>query len=82
MNTYFNFEIYTSNPKNPKETGFDIFFVSVKAETISEAKENLKKFPNFDCIILFNYTQKEPETDLFLIHKGYMNHEITLRLNF
>ena len=65
MNTYFNFEIYTIDPLTG-QTGWEIICVSVKAENKAEAKEKLKQFPNFDCIITFNYEHKEYETSEFL----------------
>lgn len=50
----FGFEVYTLNPET-KDTGWDIKFVDVIAETKAEAKEILKTWDLFDCIILFNY---------------------------
>jgi len=50
----YNFEIYTINPRT-KEGGWDIYKVSVIAETKEQAKKMLKKTDWFDEIILFNY---------------------------
>jgi hypothetical protein len=66
MEQYFNFEIYTSDPITGA-TGWEIKSVSVKAETKQQARENLKNFPLFDVVILFNFEHKEKETHNFLI---------------
>lgn len=51
----FNFEVYTKNPLTGEE-GWDIMFPTVYAESKEAAKAFLKSdYPNFDCIILFNY---------------------------
>ena len=80
----FNFEIYTCNPET-FETGWDIKFVSVFAEDKADAKEKLKDFPLFDCIILFNFGGCElDEEELNLLNNGvkyfvrhsYMNNTI------
>ena len=75
MNQYYNFEIYTIDPVS-KTTGWDIKMVSVKSNTIAEARENLKKYPFFDCIILFNYSHSENETAEFLEVSNYPKFEI------
>ena len=53
----FNWELYTINPET-KETGWDIKFASVIAESHEQAKEILKQWPLFDCIILHNYSTR------------------------
>lgn len=76
MTTYFNFEIYTSDPSTGT-TGWDIFMVSVKADTYEEAIINLKKFPNFDCVILFNFVrEEEEETADFLVTENWPTFKI------
>jgi len=65
MNCYYNFEIYTCNKKTG-ETGWDIHYVDVKAETRAQARENIKKYPYFDCVILFNHKTTIDETADFL----------------
>jgi hypothetical protein len=75
MNTYFNFEIYTACPKTGV-SGWDIKNVSVKAETRKEAREKVKTFPYFDCIINFNFEHKENETVNFLIADHYPTYKI------
>ena len=51
-----NFEVYTCNPATG-ETGWDIKFPTVYAGTVNDGKEILKKhYPNFDCVILHNYS--------------------------
>ena len=80
MNQYFNFEIYTKNPTTG-QTGWDIVNVSVKAENRQEAKISLNEYPNFDVIILFNFSHKEYENHDFLETFLYPNFEITNRLN-
>lgn len=51
----FNFEVYTKNQVTGEE-GWDIKFPTIYAETKEEAKAFLKSdYPDFDCIILFNY---------------------------
>lgn len=44
------FEIYTLNPET-KETGWEIKFVEVLANSMREAREKIKSFPLFDCVI-------------------------------
>jgi hypothetical protein len=51
MNTYQRVEIYTANPENPLIKGWDIEFILVKAQGRNEAREKLKKYPLFDCVI-------------------------------
>jgi UDP-N-acetyl-D-mannosaminuronic acid transferase (WecB/TagA/CpsF family) len=50
LNTYYRFEIYTVCPIT-KTMGWDIEIVGVKANNYKEAKEKLKNYPLFDCII-------------------------------
>lgn len=50
MNVY-NYEVYLTNPKTG-ERGWDLQFLSVFAENISEAKSIISRFvDNFDCIL-------------------------------
>ena len=80
MNQYYNYEIYTIDPVT-RTTGWDILNLSVKAETRVLAKEKLKKFPNFDVIILFNHEFKENESADFLITQNYPEFKILERIN-
>lgn len=67
----FNFEIYTCHPITG-EGGYDIKFPTVYANTKEEAKLFLKnEYPNFDCIILFNYGIDINESDIDV--KAYAN---------
>lgn len=50
----FNFEVYTKHPLTD-ESGWDIKWVGVFAESKEQAKELLKSFPLFDFIITFNF---------------------------
>lgn len=51
----FNFEVYTSDPITGT-TGWDIKNPTVFANDKKEARQELKDhYPNFDCVILFNY---------------------------
>ena len=50
MNCYQRVEIYTLNPET-KETGWDIKFILVKGRSRNEARERLKNYPLFDCVI-------------------------------
>lgn len=50
----YNYEIYTVNEQTG-ETGWDIKFRTIFAETREEAKQILKNSPFFDCVILFNW---------------------------
>jgi len=70
MKKYFNFEIYTIDPIT-KTTGWDIKMVSVKADSIETARKEIKDLPNFDCIILFNFSHEENETARFLFTENY-----------
>jgi hypothetical protein len=54
-NRYYVFETYMLNSLTG-ETGWDIKYIGVKADKKSEAKLKIKSLPNFDEIILFNYT--------------------------
>lgn len=66
----FNFEVYTKHPKTG-ETGWDLKFVSVIADTKEEAKEYLKQWPLFDCIITHDYTVRVPfDGNLATLIKG------------
>ncbi len=47
------FEIYTVNPET-KEGGWDIVNVIVPAISTTDAREKIKKYPLFDCIITMN----------------------------
>ncbi len=78
MKKYFNFEIYTSDPLT-KTTGWEIKTVSVKAENKQEAKEKLKNFPNFDVIILFNFSHEENENCDFFTTQLYPEFKILER---
>lgn len=66
----FNFEIYTCNPETG-ETGWDIHCPTVFAKDKAEAKEKLKSYPNYDCIILFNCGRPMNETDTEYYANGY-----------
>jgi hypothetical protein len=79
MNKYYNFEIYTSDPISGT-TGWEIEMLSVKAETKQDAKEKLKDYPNFDVIILFNFSHEEDENSDFLVTENYPNFKILKRL--
>ena len=92
QNKYFNFEVYTFNDVEVTEgvykgakigevSGWNIKMVSVKANTKDEAKKELKNYPLFDCIILFNFEHKENETAKFLNCQCYPNFEILERIN-
>ncbi len=50
----YNFETYTLNPETG-ETGWDIVWVSVIANTREEAIQFLKTWDLFDCIITYTY---------------------------
>lgn len=60
----YNFEIYTCNPIT-KEEGWDIKFVTVVADSKMEAREKLKDVPNFDVVILFDYSMEVTIDDSF-----------------
>lgn len=64
-----NFETYTKNPETG-ESGWDIYFVSVIADSKVEAKEILKEWDLFDEIILFNYCSDLPNSGVVIDHKG------------
>jgi hypothetical protein len=64
-NTYYNFEIYTLHPETG-ESGWDIEFLNVRANTKTEARELLAKYPLFDCIILFNHRHELESNELFI----------------
>ena len=49
----FCFEIYTNHPKTG-EGGWDIENIVVHAETIKIARDIIKSYPLFDCIITTN----------------------------
>jgi len=70
MNEY-NYEIYTINPKTG-ETGRDIHYVSVLAETKKEATKLLTKYPNYDCIISYNYGDVPFEKDNRYLRKIFI----------
>ena len=80
----FNFEIYTKNPVT-LESGWNIKFASVFADSKEEAKDKIKEFPLFDCIILFNFggcALDAEEQELFnkgvkfFVRHSYMNNTI------
>ncbi len=67
MNTYFNYEIYIYNQEKTI-SGWEIVTVAVKADNSKEAKDKLKKYPLYDCIITSQgYEQIESEED-FILH--------------
>lgn len=75
----FNFEVYTKNPFTG-EMGWDIKFVSVFANSKDDAKEYLKKWNLFDCIILHNFTT--PSESTFKVGSivdsvGYSHYKLT-----
>ena len=47
------FEIYTINAET-KETGWDIEHIVVLADDADQAREKIKNYPLFDCIITMN----------------------------
>lgn len=71
----FNYEIYTNNALTG-ESGWDIMFVSVFAEDKKVAREMLSYFPNFDCVILFNYGIDINDMDFEALNAG-MRFELT-----
>lgn len=80
----YNFECYTKHPQTG-ETGWDIKWVGVFADSKEDARELLKSFPNFDCVLTFNFGGLDLdglELDLFnngirfFERQGYMNPEI------
>jgi hypothetical protein len=79
MNKYYNFEIYTSDPIT-NTTGWEIEMLSVKANSMQEAKLKLLEYPNFDVIILFNFSHEENEIHNFLVTTNYPNFKIIKRL--
>ena len=65
----FEAEIYTICPISG-QTGWDIKMIRTLAENKVDAKENFKKYPLFDCIILWNQVNGLPnDLDLELINK-------------
>lgn len=78
-NLYFNFEIYTSDPVSGT-TGWDIKMVSVRASNREEARESLKEFPYFDCVILFNFQHSEKESHDFLLTECWPEFKIVGRI--
>ena len=78
MNKYFNLEIYVCNEVTG-ETGWDILFISVRANSIEEAVKNIKDYPNFDVIILFNFSHEENEDSIFLRTENYPEFKILER---
>jgi hypothetical protein len=79
LNKYYNFEIYTIDPITGT-TGWDIHMVSVKAQTLLEARTNLKDYPNFDCVILYNFSHSEDESADFLVTESYPEFKILNRI--
>lgn len=62
----YNFEVYTCHPSTG-ESGWEIEFPDVVAESKKEAKLLLKRWPLFDCIILFNHeTETEKEKGIYI----------------
>lgn len=55
----YNFEIYTKCPETG-ETGWEIEFRNVTAQSKERAIEMLESSPNFDCIILSNGSRPSP----------------------
>lgn len=80
MNTYFNFEIYIYN-NDMTISGWEIKMISVKADTKTQAKELLKKYPLFDCIILFNFQHNENENFNYLETENYEHFKILKKFN-
>lgn len=67
-----NFEIYTKHPQTG-EIGWEIEIPTIFAESKKEAIQFLKEsYPNFDCIILHNYTIdiKDGSMDAKMYAKG------------
>lgn len=80
----YNFEIYTKHPVT-NDSGWDIRFASCFADSKESAKEIIKSYPLFDCIILYNFGGIELsgyELDLyndgvmFFDRHSYMNNTI------
>ena len=67
-----NYEIYICGGDR-YESGWEIKFVSVLCTGGKDAGHKaLKKVPDFDCVILFNYEVDATETDLALAaNDGY-----------
>lgn len=80
MNKYFNFEIYLCDPIS-KTTGWKITRVSVKADNKKEAIKKLLLFPNFDTIILFEFSHEEILNYDFLITEIYPKFKIIEKIN-
>lgn len=64
QNKKFGFEVYTVHPVT-KDGGWDIKFVEVIANDKKEAREILKTWELFDCVILFNYEVKQEATPFY-----------------
>lgn len=63
-------EIYTLCPITC-QTGWDIKMIRTLAKSKKDAKENFKKYPLFDCIILWNQVSGVPDDlDLKTINKN------------
>ena len=75
MKKYYNFDIYVMDIVT-KQTGWEIEMVSVKAGNINLAKILLNNYPNFDCVILFNFEHNEDETADFLKTENYPKFKI------
>jgi hypothetical protein len=54
LSNTFEYEIYTKNPITG-QPGWDIQFITIIANSRKEAKELLRRHPNFDCIITVEF---------------------------
>ena len=65
----YNFEVYTCHPTTG-ESGWEIEFPDVVAVSKKEARLLLKRWPLFDCIILFNHeTETEKGKGIYIRNK-------------
>ena len=80
MNKYFNFEIYTIDPITGT-AGWEINMVSVKADTKLLAKNKLYDYPNFDCVILYNFEHEAVESADYLLTDNYEGFKILKRID-
>jgi hypothetical protein len=78
-NKYFVYEIYVCNQVTG-QTGWDIKFIGVKADTRKEAREKLNKFPHFDCVILWDFESEYEETADFFELDGHRGEKIVNRI--
>lgn len=65
LTKYYNYEIYTKHPFTG-ESGWDIKFISVKADCKKEADKKIESYPNFDCVILYNWKHYLSDNDDFV----------------